>query len=40
MSQFKSNVSTYWNWFQAAHQERDQCEHSLIADITCQVMAE
>lgn len=35
-----ANASKCWNWFQAAHHERDQGEPSLIAGITRQVMAE
>jgi poly(hydroxyalkanoate) depolymerase family esterase len=35
-----ANASHCWNWFQAAHQVRDQGEPSLIAGITREVLAE
>jgi len=35
-----ANASKCWNWFQAAHQKRDQGEPALIAGITRQIMAE
>jgi poly(hydroxyalkanoate) depolymerase family esterase len=35
-----ANPSRCWNWFQAAHQARDQGEPALIAGTTRQVMAE
>ena len=35
----KANVSKCWNWFQAAHQQRDSGEPSLIAGITREAVA-
>jgi poly(hydroxyalkanoate) depolymerase family esterase len=35
----KANVSACWNWFQPEHQVRDAGEPSLIAGITCEVVA-
>jgi poly(hydroxyalkanoate) depolymerase family esterase len=35
----KANVSSCWNWFQAAHQARDAGEPALIAGITREMLA-
>ena len=35
-----ANPSTCWNWFDLAHQERDQGEPAIIAGLTRAVMAE
>jgi len=37
---FAANVSRCWNWFQAANQQRDDGEPSLIAGITRDVIAQ
>lgn len=36
----KANGSRCWNWFEAAHQQRDRGEPALIAGITRRVMGE
>jgi poly(hydroxyalkanoate) depolymerase family esterase len=35
----RANATRCWNWFQAAHQQRDEGEPSLIAGITREVLA-
>jgi poly(hydroxyalkanoate) depolymerase family esterase len=35
----RANATRCWNWFQAAHQRRDEGEPSLIAGITREVLA-
>jgi poly(hydroxyalkanoate) depolymerase family esterase len=35
----RANATKCWNWFQAAHQRRDEGEPSLIAGITREVLA-